>query len=182
MSQVLDGLTQVRNVKEYNIGFEKIATSLQKLRVPLVGGKGSKKAYNREWLYRQVAIAKAHLEGVKRLSFGKDDAIAHLPGPNKGGFLKTLAKQTKCEVVTDLYDSNDITIPPEYVALAGCLNHGGYRQGKAGSSKAARMRAKGAPRIALFKPRWEIEAVAARSPTPSPAAAVMPITIRFQLE
>ncbi len=154
MSKAVDALRAPRSVKQFNEGYNQFADEFRKHKVPLIGRSGRKKAYNREWTYRPLALAKARAKKIRRLSLHKNAQIVDFPGPDMSGCFKTLAKQTGCKTGVQLYKKYHMTIPPEYVARCGCMSWGQYRQGKAGTTAAAENWIKDGPCPACAKAHY----------------------------
>ena len=102
--------------------------------------KESSQVYNREWTFRQYALAEGRAHGIQRLHYGREDAVCNLPGPDLKNVKKKLGMTRR---ISDLYEKDGVTVCPEYICMAGCLEEGRFGANAVSSAAALRRMKRG---------------------------------------
>ena len=110
-----------------------------RLVVPLLSSRSKRSQYNREWVFRALAIGHGRSMGVQRLYYGKRDLICELPGLDLHCHLQRLQEYIGTPLVRSLYEIHKVVVLPEYITAALCME-GGLFANRIGRCKAALLR------------------------------------------
>ena len=137
------------NLKLYNQGYDEFCKQCVAHAIPLMSMR-AKRQYNKEWSFRQFEVGSMRANKIRRLGVTKKSMITDLPGPESKRFFSRLAKHTKLQYASDLWDEGWVTIPAEFVCAAGCLSEGKFKQNKSHSSAAGNARSLAGPCAVCF--------------------------------
>ena len=127
------------SIRRYQAEMEKMLHGWSQFRVPQLKSTHPLTQYNREWVFRCIAIGDARSRGCQRLYYSNEDRIADLPGPDKMKHLTKLERLSRTKYVATLYRSHKVIICPEYISAALCLGKGRYGA-NVGATEAAQKR------------------------------------------
>ena len=127
------------SIRRYQEEMVVMLAGWSKLRVPQLASTRPLWQYNREWVFRCIALGDARSRGCQRLYYSNEDRIADLPGPDCNKHLTTLERLSRTKYVATLYKRHNVRICPEYISAALCLGHGRYGE-NVGATQAAQKR------------------------------------------
>ena len=127
MNTLVQNLPTCASLDDYNRSLSEFRNALSEHHVPKLASKAPDHQYNREWVFRSLAIPLARVDGVRRLYYSPSNGILELPGPDASGNLGKIAEAVGgSQTVGELFDRFKVKCAPEFVSLFACLQSGRY--------------------------------------------------------